>query len=64
MLNEVEVSSDMALVILSDNCSSQYKSVQHFVDIKNLSQKYGLKIVRIYGVPEHGKNEIDCVGGG
>ena len=34
MLNEVEVSSDMALVILSNNCSSQYKSVQHFVDIK------------------------------
>ena len=33
------------------------------MDIKNLSQKYGLKIVRIYGVPEHGKIEIDCVGG-
>ena len=50
-------------VILSDNCSSQYKSALSFHILQNLASKYNIKIIRVYGCAGHGKNEVDHVGG-
>ena len=63
MLDGIDVVGK-TLVIISDNCCAQYKSVQNFTDHQNLANKLQVTIVRIYGIPGHGKNEIDCVGGG
>ena len=62
MVAEVNISAEMTLLIVSDNCPGQYKSVQNFFDMQNLCNKHGVRIVRVYGIPGHGKNEIDCVG--
>ena len=35
----------------------------HFESIQRLSDKYDIKIIRLFGIPEHGKGEVDHVGG-
>ena len=50
-------------VIDSDNCSSQYKSGLHFYHLQ-ISNRYRTPILlRMYGIPGHGKGEVDHVGG-
>ena len=51
------------LIIESDNCSQQYKSAMHFFSIQKLANLHQTKIIRIYGIAEHGKGEVDHVGG-
>jgi len=41
----------------------QYKSAQHFYDMQALANSLNKKVLRIYGVPGHGKGEVDHVGG-
>ena len=50
------------LMAVSDNCSGQYKSSQHFHDLQNLATHHGRVIIRLYGVAGHGKSEVDGVG--
>ena len=50
-------------VIESDNCSSQYKSAQHFDDLQYICNKIGAPIIRLFSVAGHGKGEVDHVGG-
>ena len=50
-------------MIESDNCTSQYKSAQHFHDLQEISTKYNRMLVRVFGIAGHGKGEIDHVGG-
>ena len=50
------------LIMLSDNCQNQYKSAHNFYDLQKTANKYGITIYRIYGVPGHGKAEVDVVG--
>ena len=59
MLDGIDVDGKV-LVIISDNCSAQFKSVHNFTDLQNLANKLQVAIIRIYGIPGHGKNEIDC----
>ena len=49
-------------VIESDNCSSQYKSAQHFDDLQYICNKIGVPIIRLFSVAGHGKGEVDQVG--
>ena len=63
MLGGVEVKRNTTIVIESDNCSSQYKSTAHFDSNQRLADEYRVKIVRFFGIPEHGKGEVDHVGG-
>ena len=64
MLQEVkEVPEGSYIVIESDNCSSQYKSCAHFYGMQKLANQYNVNIVRVYGIAEHGKGEVDHVGG-
>ena len=51
------------IVIESDNCLSQYKSATHFQSIQDLSNKYKSTIICVYNIAEHGKGEVDHVGG-
>ena len=51
MVAEVNISAEMTLLIVSDNCPGQYKSVQNFFDRQNLCNKHGVRIVRVYGIP-------------
>jgi len=51
------------IVIESDNCSQQYKSASHFYSMKQLADKFLFTVIRIYGIAEHGKGEVDHVGG-
>ena len=63
MLEESKLEEGETLVIESDNCTSQYKSVEHFDGLVKLAPRNNVKIIRIYGVAGHGKGEIDHVGG-
>ena len=51
------------IFIQSDNCASQYKSAESFFDLQNLSNNFGRRVIRVYGVAGHGKSEVDSVGG-
>ena len=46
----------------SDNASN-YKSTQAFNDIQEISNKWGITVVRVYGLAVHGKGEVDSCGG-
>ena len=50
------------IIIESDN-AIQYKYTQHFHEIQNLSNRLNKAIIRVYGIAQHGKGEIDYVGG-
>ena len=64
MLSEVEnMEKHDTILIESDNCSSEYKSSQHFCNIQELSNKLNKTIIRVYGAAGHGKGEVDHVGG-
>ena len=63
MRDSLDVQGCDTVIISSDNCTSQYKSSQHFHDLQATSSKFHIKIIRIYGIAGHGKNEIDTVGG-
>ena len=63
MLEEVDINPETYLIIESDNCSSQYKSSAHFSSIQEISNHYQCNIIRVFGIPEHGKGEVDHVGG-
>ena len=63
MLNDVKIQSNNYIIIESDNCSSQYKSCNHFENMQWLSNKFGVAVLRVFGVAKHGKGEVDHVGG-
>ena len=63
MLLKVEYITAETIVIESDNCSSQYKSVVHFQGIQDLSNKYKSTIICVYSIAKHGKGEVYHVGG-
>ena len=63
MVSTIEVPEGVPMVIESDNCSSQYKSCQHFYHLQSLANQLNCDIVRMYGVAGHGKGEVDHVGG-
>ena len=64
MLSDIEIPQESTIVIESDNCTSQYKSVRHFHDLQEISTKYITMLVRVFGIARarHGKGEIDHVG--
>ena len=62
MVAEVNISAEMTLLIVSDNCPGQYKSVQNFFDMQNLCNKHGVRIVRVYGIPGHGVRIVRVYG--
>ena len=63
MLDSIIVPEGGTLIITSDNCTCQYKSVQHFHHLQKLATELKTTIIRIYGIAGHGKNEVDCVVG-
>ena len=67
MLDHKEISEDVAktdtIIVESNNCKGQYKTAQHFYDMQDLANSLNKKVLRIYGVPGHGKGEVDHVGG-
>ena len=60
-LGDVDSSSADYLVI--ENCSSQYKTCTHFESVHHLGNQHNKKIIRLLGIPEHGKGEVIHVGG-
>ena len=50
-------------IIESDNCSTKYKSLQHFDNIRNICTKIGVPVILLFSVTWHGKGEVDHVGG-
>jgi len=63
MLKDVEIEPSDQIIIESDNCSSQYKSSAHFHGMQVLANNLNVNIIRVYGIAEHGKGEMDHVGG-
>ena len=51
------------ILINSDNCSNQYKCIQHFAKLQALANKKNITIIRIWSIAGHGKGEVDHVGG-
>ena len=60
-LYEPETAPDIIL-IESDN-AFQYKFVQHFHEIQKTCNRVNKPILRVYGIAQHGKGEVDHVGG-
>ena len=44
-LDSIYVQEAGTAVITTDNCTSQYKSVQHFHDLQSVATKYKIKII-------------------
>ena len=63
MLDGINVETGAYVVIESDNCPSQYKYAEHFYTIPQLSNELYARVVRVFGILEHGKGELDHVGG-
>ena len=63
MLKESEINPDMHMIIESDDCSQQYKSVPHFHHLQELANKYHAKIIQVYSVAGHGKGKVDHISG-
>ena len=63
MIDHTDAPDDVPLVIESDNCTGQYKSTHHFYHIQSLADKYNRPIIQLYGIANHGKGEVDHVGG-
>ena len=57
------MSNSDVIIIDSDNCASQYKSGLHFYHLQEISNNYDISVIRTYGIPGHGKGEVDHVGG-
>ena len=62
MLKNTEETDGGYLFIESDN-AVQYKSCQHFDIIQQICIEQNQPIIRNYGIPDHGKGEVDHVGG-
>ena len=45
MLSDTEIPQGSTIVIESDNCTSQYKSAQHFHDLQEVATKYNRMLV-------------------
>lgn len=58
-----EICTNKNIIIHSDNCKSQYKSAQHFNGMQRLANELNHTVIRIFGVANHGKGEVDHVGG-
>ena len=64
ILKKVDFSKNPGYIIIeSDNCSYQYKSSAHFHGMQTLANKFQVNVIRIFNIAEHGKGEIDHVGG-
>lgn len=63
IFRDVEIPTEMKILIESDNCSSQYKSSQHFHDLQLLANQFNRTVIRVFGIAGHGKGEVDHVGG-
>ena len=65
MLQEAEIpTGDNAFIVMEmDNCASQYKSSVHFDLVQRLADELKCCVIRIFSIPEHGKGEVDHVGG-
>ena len=59
----VQSKPSTTIIIESNNCKSQYKCAAHFPDIQNVADTFNVTIIRVFGIPEHGKGEVDHVGG-
>lgn len=53
----------MMSVIDSDNCTAQYKSGLNFHHYQQIADDYNKTLIKMYGIPSHGKGEVDHVGG-
>lgn len=63
MLQGVNINPCSLIIIETDNCSSQYKSSAHFHGVQDLANELNVKIIRIFGIAQHGKGEVDHVAG-
>lgn len=63
MLENTPIPDDSVVIIESDNCSSQFNSGHHFVDMQELANQFQHKVIRVYGIAGHSKSEVDHVGG-
>jgi len=50
MLSTYDVPENHYIVIGSDNCTSQYKSAEHFYDLQSISDSFNRKIILVYGI--------------
>ena len=65
MLQEAEIPTggNAFIVMETDNCASQYNSSVHFDLVQRLADELKCRVIRIFSIPEHGKGEVDHVGG-
>ena len=63
MLMSTDVRESNAIIIESDNCTTQYKSASHFFKLQQLSDVFCKPIICIRSIAGHRKGEMDHVSG-
>ena len=63
MLTSTDVQESDAIIIESDNCTTQYKSASNFFKLQQLSDVFRKPIIHIWSIAGHGKGEVDHVSG-
>ena len=63
MISWTDIRDGTHIIIESDNCTGQYKSIQHFYHLQLLCNELNRLIIRLYGIAGHRKGEVNHVGG-
>ena len=63
IIGNADLTSTSAILIQSDNCSSQYKSARHFSHLQKLANSQQKEVLCLWSIAGHGKGEVDYVGG-
>ena len=62
MIDEIN-HDQLYIIVVSENCTAQYKCAAHFENLRKLAARLGVTVIRVYGIAGHGKGEVDHVGG-
>ena len=59
----MDISHATTILVISDNCKSQYKSAKHFYHLQMLTYGKKKQVLRVWPNAGHGKWEVDHIGG-
>ena len=62
ILNEMEITPRMSVLVETGNCTWQYRSAKSFYDVQEQANKYDKNLIHLYGIAGHGKGQMDRVG--
>ena len=59
----MNISHATTILVIDDNCKSQYKSAKHFRHLQVLANEKEKQVLRVWSNAGHEKGEVDHLGG-